>query len=346
MTDSKVRVGVLGLAHDHVWGNLDDLLRVGGAVVVAAADADPDLRSKMHSYGCDRLFEDPYQLLDSVSLDAAYIFSDNRHSAELATLAAERGLHVMVEKPMAADLAGAVRMAGAANQAGTMLMVNWPFIWWPTLQHALDLISVGRIGAVWQVHYRAAHAGPREAGCSPAFAAWLSDPYRNGSGAMMDYCSYGAALACLLLGLPSRVTAVAGRLEKRDLYAEDNAVVVMQHDEAISTCVGSWTQIGQMTSYIPTFYGSEGTLLVQHDSLLLATRDDPTGSQLEVPQLPPGRRSSAECFLHHIQSGQPLTGMCSVTTGLRAQEVMEAALLSVREARAVSLPLAWMIPAG
>ena len=39
MTDSDVRVGVLGLSHDHVWANLDDLLTVGGAVVVAAADA-------------------------------------------------------------------------------------------------------------------------------------------------------------------------------------------------------------------------------------------------------------------------------------------------------------------
>jgi predicted dehydrogenase len=344
VTDSDVRVGVLGLSHDHVWANLDDLLTVGGAVVVAAADADPSLRTKMHSYGCDRLFDDPYQLLDSVSLDAAYIFSDNRQSADLAAEAARRGLHVMVEKPMAADLAGAVRMAGAAKEAGTLLMVNWPFIWWPTLQHALNLISSGRIGAVRQVHYRAAHAGPREAGCSPAFAAWLSDPYRNGSGAMIDYCSYGAALACLLLGLPSRVTAVAGRLENRDLYAEDNAVVVMQHAAAISTSVGSWTQIGQMTSYIPTFYGSEGTLLVQHDGLWLATRENPSGSPLEVPPLPPARRSSAACFLHHVQSRQSLTGICGPTIGLQAQEVMEAALLSVREARAVSLPLSWMIP--
>jgi hypothetical protein len=49
VTDSDVRVGVLGLSHDHVWGNFDDLLAAGGAVVVAAADADPSLRSKMRS---------------------------------------------------------------------------------------------------------------------------------------------------------------------------------------------------------------------------------------------------------------------------------------------------------
>jgi predicted dehydrogenase len=336
----EVRIGVLGLTHDHVWGNLDDLLKIDGALVVAAADADPALRSKMQSYGCQQLFEDPHELLDNVELDAAYVFSDNRHSAELAVEAAKGGLHVMVEKPMAADLAGAVRMAGAAAEHGTLLMINWPFIWWSTLQHALHIISSGGIGEVRQVHYRAAHAGPREAGCSPAFAGWLYDPHKNGSGAMMDYCSYGAALACLVLGLPSRVTAVAGRLQKLDLYAEDNAVVVMQHAAAISTSVGSWTQIGQMTSYVPTFYGDSGTLVVQHNRLWLATHQEPAGVAVEVPKPPPAHRSSGACFIHHIRSGEPLTGIGSPAVGLATQEVMEAALVSVREGRAVSLPLA------
>src|SRR3712207_8411651 len=79
----------------------------------------------------------------------------------------------------------------------------------------------------------------------------------------MDYCCYGAAMACLLLGLPSRVTAMAARLRKVDLPAEDNAVLIMQHARALSTSTASWTQIGHLTSYVPMFYGSEGTLVVQ-----------------------------------------------------------------------------------
>ena len=107
----------------------------------------------------------------------------------------------MVEKPMAADLAGAVRLQNAANGTGVQLMVNWPIAWWPQLQQALRLAAEGRIGRVFQVNYRAAHAGPREIGCSEAFSDWLLDPVRNGGGALVDYCSYGAALVCHLLGL-------------------------------------------------------------------------------------------------------------------------------------------------
>jgi predicted dehydrogenase len=100
-------------------------------------------------------------------------------------------------------------------------------------------------------------------GCSPQFVDWLYDPYRNGAGVIMDYCCYGAALTCMFLGLPNRVSTIAGRLRKSDLPAEDNAVMIMQHATAISTATASWTQSGHMTSYEPILYGDKGTLTVE-----------------------------------------------------------------------------------
>lgn len=334
-----MRVGVLGLTHDHVWDNLDTLARHPKAALIAAADARLELREKARAYGFEHLYEDPQQLLEHVNLDAVYVFSDNRQSAELGAQAAKRGLHVMVEKPMAADYVGAVELVAAAQAAGTQLMVNWPFIWWPSLQYALRMIAGGRIGRVFQVHYRAAHAGPREVGCSPAFSEWLLDPHRNGSGVLMDYCSYGAALTCLLLGLPSRVTAIASRVQKLDLPAEDNAVVIMQHAAAVSTSVGSWTQIGHMTSYVPMFYGTDGTLVVTHDSVSLATRDSESGTELDIPAPAPEDESSAAFFIHRILSGEPITGICGAHVSLAVQEVLEAALASALEGRTIALPL-------
>jgi predicted dehydrogenase len=335
----KLRIGVLGLNHDHVWENLKALNESGAGALVAAADPHPELQDKVKAYGCEQVFANYEQLLDQVKLDAVYIFADNRQGAELAQQAAARGLHILIEKPMAASLADADRMRRAARAAGVQLMVNWPIAWRPQLQYALRLIAEGRIGEVFQVNYRAAHAGPREIGCSPYFCAWLYDPQRNGAGALMDYCCYGAALTCLLLGLPSRVTAVSGRLRKDDLPAEDNAVLIMHHARAISTSTASWTQIGHLTSYIPMFYGSEGTLVVQGNEVWLASRDHEDGERLDVPPPSAGQRSSAEFFLGHIRSGEPITGLCSAEVGLMAQEVLEAGLISAAEGRVVSLPL-------
>jgi predicted dehydrogenase len=106
------------------------LVEGGDARIVAAADRRVDLRERTRDYGCNLLFEDPERLLDEVPLDAVYIYSDNRQSAELAVAAARRGIDVMVEKPIAADLAGARRMRAAADDAKALLMVNWPLMWW------------------------------------------------------------------------------------------------------------------------------------------------------------------------------------------------------------------------
>ena len=335
----KLRIGVLGLSHDHVWENLEALGKSEDGLLVAAADPHPQLQERAKAYGCERVFADYGDMLYDVKLDAVYIYSDNREGAELAQQAAARGLHIMIEKPMAATLAGADRMRGAAHAAGVQLMVNWPFAWWPHLQYALKLIEEGRIGEVFQVNYRAAHAGPRELGCSPYFSEWLYDPQRNGAGALMDYCCYGAALTCLLLDLPSRVTAVSGRLRKADLPAEDNAVLIMQHAHAISTSTASWTQIGHMTSYIPMIYGGEGTLVLQNSEVWLATREHQDGVKLDVPPPAAGQRNSAEFFLGHIRSGEPIAGLCGADVGLMAQEVLEAGLISAADGRSVSLPL-------
>jgi len=335
----KLRIGVLGMSHDHVWGNLKDLRESDDAVLVAAADPHPELRDQVKQLGCDQVFESYTNLLDTVKLDAVYIFSDNRESAILTQEAAERGLHVMVEKPMASTVHLAARMRGAARAAGVQLMINWPTMWWGHFQHALNMIAEGQIGEIFQVSYRSAHNGPRELGCSPFFSEWLYDPERNGAGALMDYCCYGAAMTCTLLGLPSRVTGVSARLRKPDLYAEDNAIIIMQHANALSQTTASWTQVGHKTSYIPMFYGSEGTLVVERDGLYLSNHEHDLGTKLEVPEPPKGMRNSAEFFLSHIRSGEPISGMCSPEVSLQAQQVLEAGIISAREGRTVSLPL-------
>lgn len=204
----------------------------------------------------------------------------------------------------------------------------------------MKLIGEGRIGRIFQVNYRAAHAGPAAAGCSPAFVDWLCDPQRNGGGALIDYCSYGAALTCLLLGLPSRVTAVSARLGDKALAAEDNAVLLMEHARALSQATASWTQVGHLTSYEPAFYGTEGTLIVRADGLWLATPRNEDGTRLEVPEPPAPMSSSAAFFTSHVLSREPIAGLCSAETGLATQQVLEAALLSSREHRSVALPIA------
>jgi predicted dehydrogenase len=279
-------------------------------------------------------------MLDKVELDAVYIYADNATSAILAEVAASSGVHVMVEKPMAANLSGADHMLAAAQAAGVKLMVNWPFAWRPGLQKAMTMAQQGEIGRLFSVKYRAAHAGPKELGCTPYFYNWLHDAGLNGAGALMDYCCYGTALARHLLGRPSRVVGVADRLQKDYITLDDNAVIVMHWPGAIAISEASWTQIGHLTSYVTTIYGSEGTLLVEAKGrVLLATREHEDGVEVALPELPANLQSATAYFLNCIVEDLPVEGLCSARVGRDAQEILEAGLISSLEGKAMSLPL-------
>lgn len=338
-----LRVGVLGMTHDHVWGNVRELNASALGTLVAAADPNEELREKMkHEYNCPEVFGSYEEMLDSVALDAVYIFGDNLTGAELAIMAADYGLHIMVEKPMASTVDGANHVLAAARRAGVSLMINWPFAWWPQLQHAFTMVANGEIGQLFQTKYRSAHAGPKELGCTPYFYNWLHDADLNGAGAYMDYCCYGAALARAFLGQPSRVTGTIGHCLKDYITLDDNAVLVMQWPRAIAISEASWTQIGHLTSYHAAIYGSEGTLVIEPRNtgrLLLANAAHDDGIVIDVPPLPEEQRNASNYFLSRISQGLPIEGLCSAEVGRDAQEILEAGLISAQEGRAVSLPL-------
>jgi predicted dehydrogenase len=345
---ARLSVGVLGLSHDHIWGNLAALAKGELGRVVAAADPDPRLRERLRdTHGGIEALASHDALLDRHDLDAVLVFADNRSSVDLGVRALERGLPVMVEKPMAADLEGAEALLAASRAAGQPLMVNWPTAWRPAIRHGLTLVRSGAVGLPVQLSHRGGHAGPREFGCSPQFSDWLYDPARNGGGALVDYCGYGAILARSALGRPQSVTAVAAHLRKEGLPAEDNAVVVLRYPRALAVLEGSWTQIGGEPGFAVIVYGDAGTLLVHQPR---AVREGQavgagrvqivTGAEsrfVDPPPLPADERDGVTYLLSRIRDGRPIEGLCAPVIGRDAQEVLAAALESTATGRTVAL---------
>ncbi len=333
-----MRFGILGLHHDHVWGLVPPLLHDRTVKLVGAADPYPQLRARFAGETGAPAHEDYSAILDDDSLDAVLVFASNQTSASLATEAAKRGRHVLLEKPLAASLAGAQAMVEASQASQTQLMVNWPFTWWPALQHALDLASSGAIGRVWQVKYRAAHRGPAEMGCTPFFCEWLFDEERNGGGAFMDYCCYGAILSAVVLGPPETVFASASNLCKSELTVDDNALLHLRYDRAQALLEASWTQIDEFSSYIATFYGETGTLSVDGNrrTLLHGTLDQPRGVELAPPIPEPHQAEPVAHFLAAIRNGQPLNPLSAPDGNLLAQKILEAGKISLSKGHPVS----------
>ena len=155
-------------------------------------------------------------------------------------------------------------------------------------------------------------------------------------------------LARVLLGRPRAVTAVAARLRKPDLRAEDTAVVVLRYPRAIAVLEASWTQIGGEPAFGMVVYGDAGTLIVHQPR---ATRDGQTvgpgrvevvtdaGSEiLEPPPLPSAERDGPTYFLTCLREGRAVEGLCAPDVGRDVQEVLEAALRASASGRDVELP--------
>jgi predicted dehydrogenase len=134
------RVGVIGFAHMHVNELVDRFALTGRSPIVACADtaaSTPSLTTVEGSRKANlkralalpsgpRLYEDYRELLKTERLDITILCPENARHAEIAAAAAENGVHILTEKPMAASLDGARAMADAAKKADVKLVVTSP----------------------------------------------------------------------------------------------------------------------------------------------------------------------------------------------------------------------------
>jgi len=335
-----MKVGIAALVHDHVWGEIKRWQEQPGVEVVAAADVNADLRERAQSqYGIPKVYASWEEMLAQEELTIVQAASENNRCAEITEACAAKGIHVVSEKPMAATFDQADRMFRAADEAGTLLMINWPTAWVPAVQEWERRLLAGDIGTLTYLKYRSAHNGPKEIGCDPHFWEWLYDAEKNGAGALMDYCGYGADYAARFLGLPVQVTGMRGVFVKDYPLPDDNAMILMQYPHAFGVAEASWTQtVGYAESANPIAYGTGGSLAVVGGNVVWQ-RPGHDAETITPPPLTAPRRSGPEYFLHCLETQQPIEGLCSPKVSRDAQHILEAGLRAADTGQTQKLPL-------
>jgi len=273
------------------------------------------------------------------------VCGSNSSSAQTVEIAAARGIHCLIEKPMAATAAQAHRMAKAAEKGKARLMVNWPLAWNASVVKALEMLEDGDIGQVFHARVHMAHQGPKEAGCTPYFYNWLYDAKENGGGAILDYCCYGANIFATLWGRPSQVFGVARNLVKPNFPVDDNAMITAVYDDRICLTQASWTQNPDYHDSL--FLGSKGTLETQRGKLIRSHTNPKDFNhhgasslvvrEVELEALPAGRRNGPEHFLSCLRSDKPFYKLCSAESGVIAQEILSAGVDSEKTGKRITL---------
>jgi predicted dehydrogenase len=146
----------MGKAHSNAWRNVGaffpDVPAVRQAVLVGRDAAQ--VRAAAAQYGWQDAETDWRRVLERPDVDVVDICLPGHLHAEVAAAALAAGKHVLVEKPLANDVAQAesmVRAAAEARERGIRSMLGFNYRRVPALELARQLIAQGRIGAVRQV---------------------------------------------------------------------------------------------------------------------------------------------------------------------------------------------------
>ncbi len=102
--------------------------------------------------GADRAFADAEELIASDGIDVVHICTPNHLHLPLAIAALEAGKHVVVEKPLALDAAGAAEIAAAADAAGLVATVPFAYRYYPMVREARERVRAGSLGELRLLH--------------------------------------------------------------------------------------------------------------------------------------------------------------------------------------------------
>ena len=351
------KIAVVGLQHAHIWLNLGAMLKGDPVQLVGVADAAPEQREWARNsapVGYTRgqpgphvpdeslIFADWKKMIDQTKPDIVWAFTPTNEHLDVVRYCAPKGIHVMMEKPLAATYQQALEIQALARKYNVLVMVNFASTWQPAQYAIKAAIDAGEIGPVWRLHAMTGSGGPGNPKNS-AFAAWLADPVKNGGGALMDFGCYSVLWSLWLKGRPQSVYATAQHL-KPDIYpnVDDNATIVLNYTDGLALLEATWDQPPRTSNGGNEIYGRTGSIVgnqIRKAGAPAGGRGMPQGDPIKVDPLPPERAAPLDYVADRIRTKHPLDGMASLDLNVTVVEVLEAAKISIKTGAAVKLPL-------
>jgi predicted dehydrogenase len=334
-----LRVAIAGLNHDHVRGILQRF-RQGGVIILGIAEADTRLVAqykKQYQLADSLFYPDLRSMLAKVNPEAVLAYNPISEHLAVVEACAPRRISVMVEKPLATTVADAERMKGLADQYHIHLLTNYETSWYPSNYQVYTLIHrEGSGGPIRKMIVHSGHQGPREIGCSPEFLRWLTDPVKNGGGAIMDFGCYGANLMTWLMDgrAPLSVSALARHM-KPDIYpkVDDDATILLEYPSATGIIEASWNWPFGIKD-LEVF--GQSTYLHALNANTILQRDSNQYNPLKIAAPPYTDNVS---YLSDVLRGviHPEGDLSSLENNLIVVRILEAARTSAREGRRVKL---------
>lgn len=201
--------------------------------LVALADVDSDSRaSAAREYGVDQRYADGQELIAEADVDLLSISTPPATHRALVTAAAEAGIHLYCEKPMATSVADAEAMAASAESAGVVTQVGYTRPYIETFKTVLRLSDCDILGEISSLHTHRIRPSPS--------GGWNYDPTVSGGGVVSDQLPHILDFYVRLFGTTPEIDSV--QLESRDVSGvEDYAEIDFSFDGVPVRTTLQWT---------------------------------------------------------------------------------------------------------
>lgn len=342
-SEGVLKLAVAGTTHGHV-GWILGRKNKSDVALVGIYEPDTELTKryvKQYNLSPDIFYTDLSKMLDKVKPEAVVAFGSIYEHMAVVEACAPRGIHVMVEKPLATTNAHAARMEQLAKKHKIHLLTNYETSWYPTTEKTYQLVNDSSfMGKIRKVVIRDGHQGPKEIGVGKEFLDWLTDPLQNGGGALIDFGCYGANIMTYLMkgAEPISVTSVTQQL-KPAIYpkVDDDATIVVAYADAQCVIQASWNwPFGRKDMDV---YGETGYVLVTNSTkMLVRNAKSGTEKSREVSLSDVGVYQDPFSYFADVIKGRiplPKNGLYSLENNMTVVRILDAARESAKSGKTV-----------
>lgn len=316
----------------HAWADLP------GAQIVALCDRDAArLAETAARFGIARTYTDAATMLAAEVLDFVDIATTVASHRPLVEMAAKAGVHVICQKPFAANMADARAMVAAVQAAGKTLMVHENFRWQSAVRRVIEIVRSGDLGEVFfgRVSFRS------------GYDVFSGQPYlAEGQRFIIeDLGIHILDIARALFGDVTRIAATTTRINPA-INGEDVATMLLTHQGGATSMVDCSYATQRSPETFPESLieidGSKGSLRLDAGyRLVIGDRvEDVSPPVLDWASRPWHNIQESVLILQRHFLESIAAGVSPETSGannLQTLALVEAAYISAAEGRMVEL---------
>ncbi len=261
---NKVRFGIIGVGGMGA-NHLISLKQGKHAVLTAVCDTNRECADRVAKENQVKAFYDANTMYESGEIDAVLIVTPHFSHTPLAIAAFERKIHVLSDKPVAAQKADALKMLTAQEkQPGMKFGVMYQLRTSALYKKVKQLIDNGVLGKVFRVNWSATHWFRTQKYYDSG--TWRATWKGEGGGVLMNQCPHQLDLFQWLFGMPGTVRAFGSLGKYHKIEVEDDVTAYFTFPDGASAVFIATTGEYPGTDRVE-IAADNGTLIIEDNKI-------------------------------------------------------------------------------